>query len=100
MSSLTEFFEQYQRRLYVKPRSMWPVIAYGLLFLVSGLVVAVLGSYSQRAAWMLLLGFAVASYGITETVPRGSPWRWATRVAVFVIWVATLWFSLHRIGYW
>jgi hypothetical protein len=100
MSAVTDYFERVQRNAHRRPRSMRALVAFGLVYLASGFVTALIGHDVSRAAWMLTLGLATVFCGVSESVLRGSQWRWLTRVLTMSMLFVPVWLSHHGIGYW
>ena len=94
MSSITGFFERYQRNRFENPPS-WPFIVTGIVMLLTWALVATKYHQLSKGFMALILGLMFCFYGATEMLLRRSPWLLATRLISMGIWGVGMYWALH-----
>jgi hypothetical protein len=86
MSSITDYFERVARRQNENPSSMWPFIFAGVMFLFAGSIAEIRAQDFWRVAALVIQGFGMIAYGVTQMKFRGSRLYVPSAILSLVLW--------------
>jgi|HubBroStandDraft_5_1064220.scaffolds.fasta_scaffold371064_2 hypothetical protein len=95
MSSITDYFGRYQRHQNENPSSKWPLIVAGIVILLAGAIVQLRNQDEARVAALVIEGFGMIAYGVTEMKFRGSKLYVPSVVLSLALWFGGVYLILR-----